>query len=66
MLTERETEVLSCMAKGYTYNEAADILGMSQHTVTSHIKNIYRKLEVNSRSEAVFQAVQLGLVNMQS
>ncbi len=66
LLTERETEVLSCMAKGYTYNEAADILGMSQHTVTSHIKNIYRKLEVNSRSEAVFQAVRLGLVDMQS
>ncbi len=66
LLTGRETEVLGCMAKGYTYNEAADILGMSHHTVTSHIKNIYRKLEVNSRSEAVFQAVQLGLVDMQS
>ena len=66
LLTARETEVLSCMAKGYTYNEAADLLGMSHHTVTSHIKNIYRKLEVNSRSEAVFQAVQLGLVDMQS
>lgn len=66
LLTERESEVLGCMAKGYTYNEAADLLGMSHHTVTSHIKNIYRKLEVNSRGEAVFQAVKLGLVDMQT
>lgn len=64
-LTDRETEVLSCMAKGYTYNEAAGLLGMSYHTVTSHIKKIYRKLEVNSRSEAVFEAMQMGLVNIQ-
>lgn len=65
-LTNRETEVLRCMAKGYTYNEAAEILGMSSHTVASHIKKIYRKLEVNSRSEAVYEAVQLGLVDIQS
>jgi len=65
-LTDRETEVLSCMAKGYTYNEAAVLLGMSYHTVTSHIKKIYRKLEVNSRSEAVFEAMQMGLVDIQS
>ncbi len=65
-LTDRETEVLSCMAKGYTYNEAAKLLNMSTHTVTSHIKKIYRKLEVNSRSEAVFEAVQQGLVSIQS
>jgi len=63
-LTEREVEVLACMAKGYTYNEAADILGMSSHTVTSHIKKIYRKLEVNSRGEAVYEAIQLGLVDL--
>jgi len=65
-LTDRETEVLGCMAKGYTYNEAAGILGMSYHTVTSHIKKIYRKLEVNSRSEAVFEAVQMGLVDIKT
>lgn len=65
-LTERETEVLRCMAKGYTYSEAAEILSVSSHTVASHIKKIYRKLEVNSRSEAVYEAVQLGLVDIQS
>ena len=65
-LTARETDVLSCIAKGYTYGEVATMLGMSTHTVTSHIKKIYRKLEVHSRSEAVFEAVQLGLVDIQS
>lgn len=65
-LTSRETEVLSCIAKGYTYGEVASMLGMSTHTVTSHIKKIYRKLEVHSRSEAVFEAVQMGLVEMQT
>jgi len=63
-LTERETQVLGCMAKGYSYKEAASMLGMSSHTVSSHIKSIYRKLEVNSRGEAVFEAVQLGIVNL--
>ncbi len=64
-LTCRETDVLRYMAKGYTYNEAADLLGISHHTIASHVKKIYRKLEVNSRSEAVYEALQLGLVNIQ-
>ncbi len=63
-LTCREAEVLRYMAKGYTYNEAADLLGMSHHTIASHVKKIYRKLEVNSRSEAIYEALQLGLVNV--
>ncbi len=62
-LTKREMEVLKAVAKGLTYIEIADLLGMSPNTVTSHIKNIYRKLEVRSRSEAVFEAVQLGLID---
>jgi DNA-binding NarL/FixJ family response regulator len=65
-LTKRETDVLKAVAKGFTYTEIADVLSMSPHTVTSHIKNIYRKLEVCSRSEAVFEAVQLGLIDMRS
>jgi len=64
-LTKRETEVLQGVAKGLTYNEVADMLGMSPNTITSHIKHIYRKLEVRSRSEAVFEAVQLGLIDLQ-
>ncbi len=65
-LTGREQDVLACMAKGYTYREAAELLGMSYHTVTSHVKNIYRKLEVNSRGEAIYEASQLGLVDLRS
>lgn len=61
-LTAREREVLQLIAKGLSYGRIADALGMSPHTVTSHIKQIYRKLAVNSRGEAVFEALQLGLL----
>lgn len=64
-LTKREMEVLKAVAKGLTYTEIAALLSMSPNTVTSHIKHIYRKLEVRSRSEAVFEAVQLGLIDIQ-
>jgi DNA-binding NarL/FixJ family response regulator len=59
-LTPRETEVLKLIAKGLSYQRIADTLVMSPHTVTTHIKQIYRKLAVNSRGEAVFEAMQLG------
>lgn len=62
-LTKREQEVLELVAKGFTYAEIADTLSMSIHTVTSHIKHIYKKLSVNSRGEAVFEAMQLGLID---
>lgn len=61
-LTPRENEVLQLIAKGLSYQRIADTLGMSPHTVTTHIKQIYRKLAVNSRGEAVFEATQLGLL----
>ena len=63
-LTEREREVLERMAKGFNYAEVAGSLKMSPNTVTSHIKNIYRKLAVHSRAEAVFEAAQLGLIRL--
>jgi DNA-binding NarL/FixJ family response regulator len=62
-LTQREAEVLRLVAKGFSYAEIAGALGMSAHTVTSHIKHIYRKLEVRSRGEAVFEAMQLGILD---
>jgi len=61
-LTEREQSVLTLIAKGCSRAEAAETLGMSQHTVTTHIKHIYRKLSVHSRTEAVFEAYQMGLI----
>jgi DNA-binding NarL/FixJ family response regulator len=56
-LTPRETELLRAFAEGKSYKEAARALLISPHTVGNHVKSIYRKLEVNSRSEAI-RAVQ--------
>jgi DNA-binding NarL/FixJ family response regulator len=63
-LTPREHEVLKLIAKGYSYAEIAQMLGMSVHTSTSHVRSIYRKLAVGSRSEAVFEAVQMGIIRL--
>ena len=61
-LTRRESEVLRLMVKGFTYAEAAKILGVSEHTVATYVRHIYKKLAVHSRGEAVYEALQLGLV----
>lgn len=63
-LTNRERETLETLARGFTQREAAQILGVSHHTIVSHVKAIYQKMAVNSRSEAVFEAVQSGLIKM--
>lgn len=63
-LTDRECEVLSFISKGYSYNEVGESLKLSTNTVRAHIRNIYRKLAVKSRSEAVFEAAQLGLIQI--
>jgi len=61
-LTARERDVLSLLARGYTYAEIAARLGISLNTVTSHIKNSYRKLAVHSGAAAVTRAAELGLL----
>lgn len=61
-LSARETEILQLLAKGMSFNEIGEILGISPHTVTAHIKKIYRKLAVHSRGEAVYEASQMGLL----
>jgi DNA-binding NarL/FixJ family response regulator len=63
-LSEREHEVLTLIVKGFSYAEIARLIGVSAHTVTTHVRNIYRKLEVHSRGEAVYEALQLGLVKI--
>ncbi len=63
-LTPREIEILYGIAKGFTYNDIAEQLGLSPHTIPTHIKNIYRKLEVHSRSEAVFAALSHRLIRL--
>lgn len=61
-LSNRETEILQLLAKGMSFNEIGEILGISPHTVTAHIKKIYRKLAVHSRGEAVYEATQMGIL----
>ena len=65
-LTERECEVLALIAKGYSYIEIGESLNLSTNTIRAHIRNIYRKLAVKSRSEAVFEAAQLGIIHFES
>lgn len=63
-LTEREFDILWGIAKGFTYAEVAERLRISRNTVMTHIKNLYRKLEVNSRSEAVFTAINRRIIKL--
>jgi DNA-binding NarL/FixJ family response regulator len=64
VLTAREVEILRLIAKGFSFPEIARLLGISAHTVTTHVRHIYGKLEVNSRGEAVYEAVNQGLIRM--
>ncbi|MEM8891968.1 MAG: response regulator transcription factor, partial [Bacteroidota bacterium] len=61
-LSDRETEILRLLCEGQNYKSIAEALFVSGHTVRSHIKNIYKKLHVNSRAEAVKKAMRDKLV----
>ena len=54
-LTEREEEVLAHLAKGHAYKEIADLMGISFETVRTHVRTIYEKLHVHSRTEATLK-----------
>ena len=56
LLTPRETEILDAIARGFSYAETAGLLRISVQTVHTHLKNIYKKLAVHSKTEAVFEA----------
>ena len=62
-MSPREREILSLLARGYTYPELARLLGISLSTIQTHVKSIYSKLAVHSKTEAVFEARQLGLLD---
>jgi DNA-binding CsgD family transcriptional regulator len=62
VLTLRETDVIRLLASGCSYGEIAAHLGISAHTVGSHIKNAYRKLEVHCAAAAVMRAIQLQVI----
>jgi DNA-binding NarL/FixJ family response regulator len=61
-LSQRELEVLRLIEKGMTYDEVAQVLDLSWHTVTAYLRRVYRKLQVHSRGEAVFEARQRGIL----
>ena len=61
-LSERELEILNLLARGFSKRECADLLNLSVNTVSYHVKNIYAKLEVNSRTEALFEASSQGII----
>jgi DNA-binding NarL/FixJ family response regulator len=62
LLSPREQEVLALIARGFSYTEIARLQAVSVHTVQTHIKNLYAKLSVHSKNEAVFEASRLGLL----
>ena len=62
ILTSRETEVINLVARGLSYAEIAKTLSISKNTLPVHIRNIYRKLQTNNRTEAVFEARNLGIL----
>jgi DNA-binding NarL/FixJ family response regulator len=60
-LTDRESEVLLQLAKGFTLPEIGAQINLSRHTIASYVRQIYRKLGVGSRAEAALEAQRLGL-----
>lgn len=62
-ITPREEEVLTCIAKGLNRTEVALILGVSAHTITTHVRSIYSKLDISSRAEATVEAIRRGLIS---
>jgi len=62
-LSDREVEILKLVARGYSNREIADLVSLSRLTIEGYTKGIYRKLAVNSRTAAVFEAKNLGILH---
>ena len=60
LLTEREKEVLACIARGMSNAEIVDLTRLSPNTVKSYIRTVYRKIDVASRTQAVLWGVHHG------
>ena len=61
--SSREDEVLTLISKGYSLQEVGDMLHLSVNTIKTHVRRIYKKLTVSSRSEAIYEARALGLLD---
>lgn len=62
VLTPREAEVLSLVGRGLRVSDVASALDLAPSTISSHVKAIYRKLNISSRAEAAYQAARMGLL----
>jgi DNA-binding NarL/FixJ family response regulator len=62
LLSPQERQVLTYSAKGFNFEEIAKMMGVSRHTVMTYVKRSYRKLQVHSKTEAIYEARKLGLV----
>lgn len=62
LLTARERSILDYVARGFKVSEVAQLLDIQTSTVSSHLKNIYVKLAVHSKTEAVYEAVRMGWI----
>ncbi len=63
-LSEREKEVLTLYARGLNYNSIAQKLSISPSTVRKHTENIYKKLQVHNKMEAVQKAIKLNIISI--
>lgn len=63
LLTPRETEVLQCIAEGMSNKEIAETLFVSENTIKKHLNNLYSKLEVNRRVQAIGKAREIGILS---
>ena len=64
-ITSREKEVLTLIAHGYSVRSTAESLALSHNTIAGYLKDIYRKLQINSRAEATMKAIEMGLIKPQ-
>jgi two-component system NarL family response regulator len=62
ILSQREKDVVKCIEEGLTYKEISRKLKISSHTVHTHIKNIYEKLQAKDRGEALIKARKTGII----
>lgn len=62
-LTSREEDILILIGNGYSVKRAAESLGISAHTASGYLKNLYQKLQVTNRAEVALKAVHMGLIN---
>lgn len=63
-LSTKEREILTYFVKGLSYKETAEMMDLSVHTINDYVKGIYAKLRVHSKSEAIYEALQLGLIKL--